>query len=68
MSVKYIIDQNGHKTGVILDIDDYNALIKQKKEVKEIALDPDKDPILTVLGSVKYGNLTKDIDNALYGD
>ncbi|MFQ5865245.1 MAG: hypothetical protein ACE5IW_08475 [bacterium] len=54
MSVKYI--------------EDYSALIEQKDKIKDMTPEPDKDPMLKVLGSVEYGDLTKDIDNALYGE
>lgn len=42
-------------------------LLKYKAKPRK-HLDPKKDPLLKVIGIFSDGNLTKDIDKALYGD
>lgn len=67
MSVKFIIDEDGQRTGVILDIKDYEALTQQKAKEDNSQI-PENDPLLKAIGSVGYGNLTDNIDQELYGE
>ena len=70
MAMQYIVDEKGHKTGVILDIEDYYSLIGKDNKVtqKRKSFSAQNDPLLKSIGSVEYGNLTLNIDEELYGE
>lgn len=52
----------------LLDFTEFLLFKENRENLKgKPKLDPDKDPILSYIGSVSHGSLAQDIDGELYG-
>lgn len=65
----WVLTKGGKPRAALVDIEYLDYLVSLKSHPSaSILLDPAKDPLLALIGSVEHGNLTGDIDVELYGE